>query len=140
MIIYKVRNVKTNEITNQWNSDFADEHYYESAFGKQQRWSVEEPTDLLNILDSKIVIDREESIDENEEVIEEISHIEYLLPTEYAIEFEDVTTQIEQEKNNQEAEEYLKSTDWYVLRMMDVGTPIPDGIQVLRQNARNSIV
>lgn len=45
-----------------------------------------------------------------------------------------------QEISNKEAEIYLKSTDWYVIRMMDSGIPIPSNIQILRQAARDSIV
>lgn len=35
---------------------------------------------------------------------------------------------------------YLASTDWYVTRFIDNGTPIPDDIKVARQAARDAIV
>lgn len=59
---------------------------------------------------------------------------------DYYVEFEDITAQLNQEKLNAESLAYLAATDYYVIRMMDTGIPIPDGIQVLRQQARNSIV
>lgn len=62
------------------------------------------------------------------------------IASEYSIEIEDVTVQLEQQKINEEARVYLASTDWMVLRMMDIGTPIPEGIQVLRQQARDRIL
>ena len=51
-----------------------------------------------------------------------------------------VEAKLIQDKINQEAEEYLKSTDFYVIRMMDSGLPMPEGMQLLRQQARDRIV
>ena len=45
-----------------------------------------------------------------------------------------------QEQINKEALAYLAETDFYVIRMMDVGIPMPEGMQVLRQQARDRIV
>ena len=38
-----------------------------------------------------------------------------------------------------ECEDYLKETDWYVLRYIDEGTPIPDDIKKQRHEAREEI-
>jgi len=36
--------------------------------------------------------------------------------------------------------DYLRLTDWYVIRFMEIGTPIPDFIQQGRQQARQGIL
>lgn len=43
------------------------------------------------------------------------------------------------EVRNQEALTYLQSTDWYVLRQMDSGEPIPDDVKQLRSEARAKV-
>ena len=45
-----------------------------------------------------------------------------------------------QKEINEAAMKYLAETDFYVIRMMDVGIPMPEGMQVLRQQARDRIV
>lgn len=45
-----------------------------------------------------------------------------------------------QEQINQEAHAYLASTDWYVVRASETGTPIPQDILNSRQAARERIV
>lgn len=45
-----------------------------------------------------------------------------------------------QEQINKEAEQYLAKTDWLILRAWDSGVAIPDGVQLLRQQARDRIV
>lgn len=45
-----------------------------------------------------------------------------------------------QSKVNQEALDYLKSTDWYVARFSETGKEIPEEIKQKRQEARDSIV
>ena len=41
---------------------------------------------------------------------------------------------------NDEARAYLNSTDWYVVRQAETGTPIPQDILAARQAARSRIV
>ncbi len=41
---------------------------------------------------------------------------------------------------NAEARAYLASTDWYVVRLQETGTPIPADISAARQAARDSVV
>lgn len=43
------------------------------------------------------------------------------------------------QKANAEALAYLASTDWYIVRSLDSGKPIPDDIASARQSARDSI-
>lgn len=45
-----------------------------------------------------------------------------------------------QDDINAEARAYLNSTDWYVVRFAETGTPIPQDILDARQAARDSIV
>ena len=46
----------------------------------------------------------------------------------------------QQAQINQEALDYLASTDWYGVRLSETGVAIPDAIKLLRQEARDSIV
>lgn len=41
---------------------------------------------------------------------------------------------------NEEARAYLNSTDWYVVRFAETGTPIPQDILDARQAARSRII
>lgn len=72
-----------------------------------------------------------------------------ILPAEYEIVIEDITAQVEQEKINQEARQFLSSTDWKILRHRDqtdlgVTTSLTqDEFQLLlneRQLARQRVV
>jgi len=40
---------------------------------------------------------------------------------------------------NMQAKAYLNNTDWYVTRFVEKGIPIPEEIQIQRQNARDII-
>ncbi len=44
-----------------------------------------------------------------------------------------------QEKVNQQAKKYLADTDWFVTRKQDTGLEIPEDVQALRAQARESI-
>jgi hypothetical protein len=48
--------------------------------------------------------------------------------------------QQEQEQINNESREYLKSTDWYVVRQQETSVAIPQDILDARQAARESII
>jgi lipopolysaccharide biosynthesis regulator YciM len=48
--------------------------------------------------------------------------------------------QQEQEQINNESREYLKSTDWYVIRQQETSVAIPQDILDARQAARESII
>lgn len=51
-----------------------------------------------------------------------------------------MTSEQLQQANNNKARKYLADTDWYVIRQMDEGTPIPEEIKAKRADARASIV
>ena len=63
-----------------------------------------------------------------------------ILPAEYTVEIEDITTQVAQEAINAEALAYLASTDWMIIREMDSGTPCPAEIKTERAIKRAAIV
>ena len=44
------------------------------------------------------------------------------------------------DKVNQEALSYLASTDWYVIRQLDSGEVIPEGVKQLRKEARARVL
>lgn len=46
----------------------------------------------------------------------------------------------EQEKENAKHRAYLSATDWYVIRSIETGTPVPDDITKARAAARAAIV
>jgi len=62
------------------------------------------------------------------------------LKSEYVIEIEDITAELEQKKINKEALEYLTSTDWLIIREIDSGIVCPEEIRAARQAARERIV
>lgn len=147
MIQYKIRNNVTNQITNQWLSDFADQHYYEECFGKQERWVREGQEDISAALETRTVVDipaTQEELDERGNVVNEaraeVSHVEYKLASEYTVEVEDITAQMLAKQESDEAMMYLTSTDWYILREVDSGIVCPQEIKNLRAAARLKVV
>ena len=56
------------------------------------------------------------------------------------IETIDLTLELAQKSANDQALNYLASTDWYVIRKMDTGIAVPEEIEKLRQDARERIV
>lgn len=111
--------------------------------GKPERW---EDGLIDGALETRTVIDRPASpevLDENNNVVqeaqEEISHVESKLPAEYTVEVIDITVEVENARITKEALEYLKSTDWYIIREMDSGVPCPQEIKDARALARTKI-
>lgn len=45
-----------------------------------------------------------------------------------------------QQEVNKKSRDYLSSTDWYVIRLVETGIEVPDNILKARHEARNSIV
>jgi hypothetical protein len=62
------------------------------------------------------------------------------LKAEFTVESADISQKIEQERINNEALEYLASTDWLIIREMDSGVACPAEVKALRQAAREAIV
>lgn len=77
---------------------------------------------------------------ERPELNEEGAPTGVMLPAEYTVEVVDITAQVEQERINREAQEYLDATDWMIIREMDSGVACPDSIKLARGEARAKIV
>lgn len=45
----------------------------------------------------------------------------------------------EQQRISDEARQYLRDTDWYVIREADTGEPVPDEVRERRQAARERV-
>lgn len=88
MMRYNV--VKNGVVTNQWTSDKGDATYYESGFGKQDRWVTAEKEDVTNATQTRQVTD---------EFTGEV-RTEYFLPKEYEVIEEDITAEISATEKN----------------------------------------
>lgn len=136
--IKNLQNVVTNEAAfetmehlNAWYSNVAPS----GAFGKPER-EVKEiaPGILENNEDiAKSVAVREE------EILGQLVRI-HTLPQEFTITIEDITLQHQAEKESFEAKAYLASTDWYIIRELDAGTPCPPEIRAARAAARLKVL
>lgn len=151
MIKYSI--VKNGIVTNVWVSDFADETYYESSFGKLERWVEEgsEPYSSEDVLEEKLEeispeIPAQMGVDETGEEVLLVAAVPAVtkkmvkLKAEYELQIEDITEELKQEKINGECLQYLASTDWLIIREMDSGVPCPAEIKQKRAEARAKIV
>lgn len=84
------------------------------------------------------IVVKEAVYDEDGVLLEE--EVTELVPAEFTIEIEDITEEVNQKQINEEAELFLKQTDWMVVRFVDSGTPIPEEIKEQRALARARIV
>lgn len=62
------------------------------------------------------------------------------IPGSYEVEIVDITSQLEQEKANAEAQAFLDATDWMVIRAMEKGEELSPELKSERQAARDRIV
>jgi len=121
--------------------------------GLSQRWALGKIGFENQVLEEKKVIEQEyiaaiaEVMDEQGNIVQaavpevpEVSHMEYFLEAEYTIEIQDVTAQVNQQKQNEEALKYLAETDWYIIREMDSGIECPGDVKQLRAEARAKVV
>jgi hypothetical protein len=58
----------------------------------------------------------------------------------YVVEIEDVSAKLEQEQINKEAQAFLDSTDWMVIRAAERGEELSPEFKAERQAARNRII
>lgn len=61
-------------------------------------------------------------------------------PSEYTIVEEDITSELERQRINQESLALLASTDWYVVRQLETGVEIPKEVLEARIQARLRII
>lgn len=133
---------ESQELAQSWIESQLNES--SKPFGKPERWVLEDEEDISSAIASREreILSASENIDEDG-VITTIPAqivIEYKLPCTYIIQIEDVTSQVEQKYINMEAEKYLRSTDWYIIREIDGGVPCPPDIKIARADARVRIV
>jgi hypothetical protein len=103
---------------------------HSEVFGSEEQKIVHKIIDKAAVLNDK-----------GEETSPEESHEETeTIPASYQVVITDLSAEIHQTAVNQEAIAYLASTDFYVVRLMDSGKPLPEGMSVLRQQARDKIV
>lgn len=63
-----------------------------------------------------------------------------VIPAEYEVIIQDISTEIEQEKTNAECLKYLQETDYYIVRFMETGKEVPQEVLDKRAEARLKIV
>lgn len=73
-----------------------------------------------------------------EEAVTEMQEVE--IAGEYEVEVIDISAQLEQEKINVEAQAFLDSTDWMVIRALEKGLELSPELKAERQAARDRIV
>jgi len=127
----KVNIIKNNQVTNsgsfptqQLADDWIAQEAANNSWGKPDRWLSFTGEPEAGYTDTREVEDK----------------TEYFYPCEYSINQIDISDQVAQEQLNIESEEYLKSTDWYILREMDSGVVCPQEIKTARAEARANIV
>lgn len=114
---------------------WVDQMIQAQAFGKPEHWVLHKDEPMAEAYDDADVLEEETRQD-----IDGAEQKWVKLKSEYTIEIEDITAQVAQETTNIEALSYLASTDWYIIREIDQGTPCPGEIKQLRAEARSKIV
>lgn len=135
----KVTISKQNVITNQGTFKTQEEANSWVAFHESQE-SFGKPQHETQVLVSEAI---PEVLDDEGNVIQEAVEAVYetiVTPAEYEVEIVDITEQVNQEKINAKALAYLASTDFYVVRFMEEGTPYPEEIKLARAEARAKII
>lgn len=143
-----IKNRASQVITNQ--AQFEDQEQVDSwiaqcesveALGKPEHTVELTPMQTIYHETTLPVLDEEgEELEPAVEAYTEVIEATFeVVPSEYLVEIEDITEQVNQEAINREAEEFLNNSDWMVLRSLD-GIPMPEGLQEARQQARDRIV
>lgn len=100
-----------------------------NSWGKSERLIMENTQELTL-----------EDINEAIEITDIVSPLgtlkQYKFPATFTVEIVDVTDQMAQEKERQDALALLASTDWYIIREMDSGVLTPEEIKLARAAAR----
>lgn len=73
-----------------------------------------------------------------QEAVIEMQEVE--LAGEYEVIIEDISAQLEQQVINEEAQKFLNSTDWMVIRALEKGLELSPEFKAERQAARDRIV
>jgi vacuolar-type H+-ATPase subunit I/STV1 len=116
--------------------DYLQELKTSQIAGKPERWvPASEAHDPVDVLETE---QREVRPAEGEQLAVMQEWVK--LRAEYTVEIEDISEQLEQERINREALEYLASTDWLIIREIDAGVACPVEIKQARAEARARIV
>ncbi len=113
-----------------------------NKFGKPERWvtALTPDEDITLALETRQVEVSPAILDDQGVEVEPAKFVtEYKLAAEYTIEIEDVTSERERRRVNQESLALLASTDWYVIRKQETGVEIPQDILEARAAARAAI-
>lgn len=126
--------VKGEEVLFEEPSDLTDYIYHPAIEAVEGVEGKEEQPEVKSIH----VIDQTQG--EDDELATWLAGNLHKYPEGFFLEYIDLTAQVEQEKINQEALNYLASTDWLIIREVDSGVPCPQEIKALREEARSKIV
>lgn len=117
------------QLANQWVA----KEVTNNSWGKPERWIL--VNDLIkNNENVNLAIGQRTNVDGKEPTTE------YHFAAEYQIQMTDITNEVQQEQTNRECRQYLKDTDWYIIRELDCGIACPPEIRTLRADARRRIV
>lgn len=118
MILIEIKNKATQQITNRAKfetlleaQDWITKCELEKAFGEPEHFETDNTVE---------------------------PPVENLVLAEYEILITE--NYVDQAAVNAEALAYLRKTDWYVIRELDNGTPMPDDIKANRQAARERVI
>lgn len=152
---------KQEQITNQASFPTREEalawlahHESMKSFG-QPKQIIQQQVELEPaVIEKQMVLVKEAQLDEEgmeiapaeyeeqdiviKEAVTEMQEVE--LAGEYEVEILDITSQLEQEKINAEAQAFLDATDWMVIRALEKGLEISPELKAERQAARDRIV
>lgn len=130
MLKVSIKNKLSQQITNQ--AQFETQEEIDS-------WVIEcEAVNAFGKPEHQVVVTEAVYDEETGEILEEAVY--ETVPAEYTIEVEDIAAQVQKERINREAQAYLDSTDFYIIRELDEGTPCPEEIKQERYNCRRRIV
>jgi hypothetical protein len=157
----KISILKESVITNQGLFPTMEEaqawlahHESMKSFG-QPKQIVQQQIELSPaVLETQQVLVKEAELDEEgnelspaeyeeqevviQEAVTEMQEVH--IPGSYEVEILDVTSQLEQEAINAEAQAFLDATDWIVVRAMERGEELSPEFKAERQAARERIV
>jgi len=119
-----------------------------NVWGLPERWILasqpHDPSDVIESEVREITPAVEATVDEQGNELspatDAITEEWVKLRAEYTVEIEDISAQLEQERINKEALDYLASTDWLIIREIDAGVACPAEIKQARAEARARIV
>jgi hypothetical protein len=142
MIQIKIKNVASQQVTH--GSQFETEELAQAwikdqlSAGLQCAWGKPEHTIQVEV-SPYVPAEYDEEGELISEAVEAIFEDE-IVPSEFTIEIEDISEQVEQERINTTALRYLAETDWIVTRAIERGEELSAEFKAEREAARASVV